>query len=274
MYKRSLEVSCYVIGASLFGFFIRWMQRMLAFDEAGLVSFSVWSIFVLLFIAADIVMLRQFLSDFHSKHLYLPGEFSAALANPGKLHRLFRYIPGGMVTLGGLALLYSCETDFYAGYYTVLGVCAVVTGVFLILFIFSVDKPEPRPKLQRLYALLPILLFILWVLACYKTNSNNSVIWDFAIEIWTCFVCMISFYKIAGFVFFTPDSDGSFFWCGLGCFMCIVSLADERYFGMQLMLLGFALAQAFYIWIMVSNFRKDESAVPEPDNSGFEYLRR
>lgn len=274
MYKRSLEVCCYVLGASMFGFFIRWMQRMLAFDELGLVSFSVWSIFVLLFIAADIVMLRQFLKDFHSKNYILPGEFSAAFANPGKLHRLFRYIPGGLVTLGGLALLYSCETDIYATFYTILGICGVITGVFQILFIFSSDSLEPRPKLQRLYALLPVLLFILWVIACYKTNSNNSVIWDFAIEIWTCFVCMLSFYKIAGYVFFSPDFDGTFFWCGLGCFMCIMALADERYLGMQLMFLGFALVQAFYIWIMVSNFREDKTRKEKPDDSGFEYLRR
>ena len=58
----------------------------------------------------------------------------------------------------------------------------------------------------------------------------------------------------------------------LGAMLCLLSLADDRFMGMQLMLVGHALLLMLYNWTMICNLRL---AAPKPvvkPNDGFEHL--
>ena len=60
----------------------------------------------------------------------------------------------------------------------------------------------------------------------------------------------------------------------MGSMMCIMSLADERYMGMQLILLASAGMLLLYVWILVRNLEKQDKKPAEPaaDEGGFEKL--
>ncbi|MEI3084744.1 MAG: hypothetical protein V8S87_01345 [Oscillospiraceae bacterium] len=61
----------------------------------------------------------------------------------------------------------------------------------------------------------------------------------------------------------------------MGAAMCIMSLADERYIGMHIIMLSAALMLILYNWILFKNLRKkkikrSEVQEPQPDEGGFE----
>ena len=61
----------------------------------------------------------------------------------------------------------------------------------------------------------------------------------------------------------------------LGVMMCIMSLADERYMGMHVIMLGAALQLLLYVWVLIKNMQKKQLKPREeqPSQDGFERLR-
>ena len=77
-----------------------------------------------------------------------------------------------------------------------------------------------------------------------------------------------------------PSKDGhrALFAVMLGAAMCILALADERYMGMQLILLSSAGMLILYEWILVRNLQKKrpetkKAGGAETDDGGFEVVR-
>ena len=106
----------------------------------------------------------------------------------------------------------------------------------------------------------------------YRINSINSVLWAYVPEMVTVVVVMFAYARIAGFAYDTAKPVRARFDCMLGASLCIMCLADDRFMGMQLMLVGHALLLMLYNWAMVCNLRK---AAPKPKaqpNDGFERL--
>ena len=54
--------------------------------------------------------------------------------------------------------------------------------------------------------------------------------------------------------------------------ICIMSLADERYTGMQMILLGTAGEMLLYNWILLQNLQKTERKDVVKKDDGFEHL--
>ena len=120
---------------------------------------------------------------------------------------------------------------------------------------------------------MPVLFFVVWLVYDYKLNSLNSVIWAYVIEVLTVCVCLVSFFRLAGFAFGQPNAEKALRLSMLGAFLCLMSLADDRHIGQQIMLFACAMIQVLYAWIMVDNLEQGEKP-PEPEkpSDGFERL--
>ena len=70
--SKSLEVSCYVLGAGAFGVFFRWMQLQLAYNAEGLPDRSVWNFFIILLIAVAAGIFWYFIRRNEKAGLSLP----------------------------------------------------------------------------------------------------------------------------------------------------------------------------------------------------------
>ena len=278
MQKKSLEVSCYVCGAGAFGVFFRWLQDQMAFDDAGLAERSVFNYLVPLLILAAALLFNRFIEQAKSEKLYIPRDYCQALRNEGKLYTLARWVCGLVMVLGGVLLVSSCETDKDAKLMFILAGLAIASGLCYPLLLGSANDKYGKlrhPTLASAGATLPVLMFALWLIICYKQNALNSVLWSYLIEMASVIVALLAFFRAAGFAFGAVKSWPTLFNIMLGVMMCIMSLADERYMGMHVIMLGAALQLLMYVWVLIKNMQKKQLKPREeqPSQDGFERLR-
>ena len=274
MHKTPLQIGVFVCSAGAFGVFFRWLQLQLAFDD-GLAGPSLWNFVVPLSILAAAWIFRRFVEQFRDDRCRLPKSFHGALKNDLLLYRLVRVAIGAVMCLGALLLFAKSETDPHVGFLRVLSAVGFLTGLSwpLLLREANRDPRERRVWLLCLYAMLPVLFFVVWLVYDYALNSLNSVIWAYAVEVLTVCVSMLAFFRMAGFAYGQPNAEKSLRLCMLGAFLCLMSLADERHTGLQIMLFACAMMQVLYVWIMTANLEQGEKP-PEPErpSDGFERL--
>lgn len=251
--SKSLETCCYVIGAGAFGIFFRWMQLQLAFED-GLPEKSVWHFFVLLLIAASAAVFWYFIRKFEKAGLTLSGDFFEAFSNGGKLYMVLRWLFGGIMCAGSVLLFMRSELDANVTFLRVLAGFGLLSGIAFPLLLSCANRPHAvRNSTVTLLAIFPLFFFSTWLLTSYKQNSINPIIWLYAIEILTLIVDMLAFFRIAGFAYGVPDAKKTMFNCMLGAMLSLMSLADNRYLGQQIMFLAVALMFIMVVWIMIAN---------------------
>ncbi len=278
MQKKSLEITCYVAGAGAFGVFLRWLQDQLAFDENGLSEPSVFNFLVPLMLLAAAWMFTRFINKIQDDKLYVPRDFCDALFNPGKLFAIARWAIGLLMCLGSVVLLMTSETDVDADFIRIICLLGFLSGLAFPFVLGSANYDEfANVRFVRLCMMMPILLFSAWLILCYKQNSYNSVVWSYVIEMATIIVALLAFFRIAGYAFFAPNWRKCMLAIMMGAAMCIMSLADERYMGMHIIMLSAALMLILYNWILFKNLRKkvkrSEVQEPQPDEGGFEQIK-
>lgn len=272
MQKKALEITCYVAGAGAFGVFLRWLQVMIAFNDLGLVDNSAFNVLLPAFVIAAAVVFLRFLNRDDQQRLYVPEDTVGALYNDYRLFSILSWLAGAIVIVGALALLSKSETDKFVRFLRVLSAMGAVTGVTAPLLLELAHREEDRRTLLCLVSLPPILFFAAWLVYLYRINSINSVLWDYVPEMITVVTVMFAYARLAGFPFGTAKPRRARFDCMLGAMLCLLSLADDRFMGMQLMLVGHALLLMLYNWTMICNLRL---AAPKPvvkPNDGFEHL--
>ena len=278
MQKRSLEISCYVCGAGAFGVFFRWLQDQMAFDDAGLAERSVFNYLVPLAILASAVLFNRFIERARSEKLYIPTDFCQALRNEGRLFTIARWVCGLVMAGGVVLLIATSETDKDASWLLALAFLAIASGISFPLVIGSANDKYGKlrhPVLACLGTTLPIVLYALWLIICYKQNALNSVIWSYLVEMMAIITAMMAFFRAAGFAYGAVKTWQSFFTIMMGVMMCIMALADDRYMGMHLIMLGAAMQLLLYEWLLIMNMQKKavKPRVERPSEDGFERLR-
>ncbi len=274
MHKTPLQIGVFVCGAGAFGVFFRWLQKQLAFEN-GLAGRSLWNFVVPLSILAAAWIFRRFVEQFRDDRCHLPKDFHGALKNDRLLYKMARIAIGALMCLGAVLLVLTSETDPNVGFLRVLAAAAFLTGLSwpLLLREANRDPAESKPWLLCLYAMMPVLCFVIWLVYCYKLNSLNSVIWGYVVEVLTIIVTLLAFFRVAGFAFGQPNAEKSLRLCMLGAFLCLMSLADERQTGLQIMFFASAMMLVLYAWIMTDNLVQGEAPpAPEKPSDGFEHL--
>ncbi len=276
MGKKSLELCCYVAGAGAFGVFLRWLQVQLAFNELGLPDRSALHVVVLLFVAASAAVFFRFIRRFEKNRMYLPEDFSLAFSNNGRLYRLVRIAAGAILCIGALLLYMQSDTDKNSADYRILSLLGLISGVAFPVWLSSANREQkPNDWLLCALASVPMVWLAAWMVLCYKFNTINSVIWSFIIELGAVTVSMFAFFRLGGYVFGKPKWKSCLFFCMFSAMLCIMALADERYLGMQVMLVAIALENLCCCWIMVRNLEQKEAPVKAPrkeTTGGFEEL--
>lgn len=274
MYKKPLEITCYVAGAGAFGVFFRWLQDQLAFDELGLNEKSVFNFLVpVLFIAAALLF-YHFVQAMRDRRIAVPEDFCRALYNPGKFFALLRWVAGFVMVAGALLLLVTTEADPHAEMIRVLCLLAALSGVAFPFVLGEANYDTfGHQGAVRFAAMLPVAMFAFWLVLTYVQNQLNSVIWSYIVGMIAMMCAMMGFFRVGGYAFHAPNGYRALFSAMLGAAACITALADERYMGMQLILLAAAGMLLLYVWILVRNLEKlpqKKIDGPEIDEGGFE----
>lgn len=271
--NRCIASCCYVAGAGAFGTFIRWLQVQTAFTEDGLADKSVFNLLLPVFVVACVYVFHRLLKQREQEGFVLPEDFKGALVNRGLLFTLLRWAIGGIMCIGALLLFGESATDKNTGMVKVLAVTAFLSGLSFPLLLTAASREGGRtPRVCRLYATMPVVMFSVWLIVCYKTNAINSEGWSYVMELLAIIAALLGFFRMAGFAFGVADTKKSMFYAMLGGAMCVMALADERHTGMQIIFLASALMLGMYGAIMTNNFQKKEKKAAPPPEDGFERL--
>ena len=272
MRKKPLEISLYVAGAGAFGVLLRWLENQLAFDDLGLADPSAFHVMVPGFIIICCLVYWRFLRQMDRQNLYIPREPERALGTGVKLQLLLGGLAGAVMVLGGLLLFVKSETDKYVGMTRFVALLAALSGAAWPMAMLELRRRKPRAGLLCLLQLLPMLLYASWLILSYRNNTINSVPLSYGLEMLVLIVTMIAYFRLAGFAFGTPRPRRCMLAAMLGAMLCIMSLADERYMGMELILLASAGQLLLAVWILVQNQQEKERRVIVKKDDGFEHL--
>lgn len=266
--KAPLILSCYVCALGAFGAFFRWLQMQVARDsQTGMMSPSILNVLVPLTILCAAVLFFFCLKRLGRDGKVLPSDFYTALKGSSVLCPAFSWVIGVVTAVGGLVTMFNVTGDAQRGLYTVVAALGILCGLSFPL-VCSAARKRYSPGLTSLFMTLPVVMYCLWLITCYRANSNNPNVWVYAIEIITVCCLIIAFYYTAGFPYGKARPRSAVYFCMLGAFLTIVTFADSRYAGLQLILLGSAGMLLMENWLIVQNARGSEDepeAAPEPE---------
>ena len=269
---RALETCCYIVGAGAFGVFIRWLQNVAGTNDDQLYNASLWSFLVpLVMIIAALVfvgMVRKLGKD----RLYVDEDVCEALKNSGRIYQAIRIAIGIIMAAGSALLMAQCELDNAADLLRVLGILGVFTGVSFPFMMKWYNQTERRTSLMYIFSMLPVIMFCVWLIATYKQNDINGVVWQYGVEIVAVCAAICAFFRAAGFSFYSVKSQRILFSSFFGAFMLIVTLADERYLGQQIMILASVGMLLYYDWVLIVNMKQKEAPLSYQPRDGFEHL--
>ncbi len=269
---RALETCCYVVGAGAFGVFIRWLHNVAGTNEEKLYNSSLWSYLVPLVIIIGAFVFVGMVRKIAKDRLYVDEDVCTALKNTGKIYAAIR-IAIGVIMAGGSALLIAqCELDKAATLLRVVGAMGFVTGVSFPFMMKWYNDPERRVGLMYLFSILPVFLFSVWLVATYKQNDINGVVWQYAVEIIAICASICAFFRVAGFSFYSAKPQRILFSSFFAAFLLIVTLADERYLGQQAMIIGSACMLLYYDWVLIVNMQQKEKPLSYQPRDGFDHL--
>ncbi len=269
---RALETCCYIVGAGAFGVFIRWLQNVAGTNEDKLYNDTIWAFLVpLVIIIAALVfvgMVRKFAKD----RLYVDEDVCEALKNSNKIYQAIRIAIGVIMAAGSALLMAQCELDNAANLLRIEGVLGVLTGVTFPFMMKWYNQAERRVGLMYIFSILPVIMFCVWLIGTYKQNDINGVVWQYGIEIVAVCAAICAFFRTAGFSFYTVKSQRILFSSFFGAFILIVTLADERYLGQQIMIIASACMLLYYDWVLIVNMKQKEAPMSYQPRDGFEHL--
>ena len=267
----ALETVCYVAGAGAFCVFIRWLQTMLAYNEAKLVDSSVFNILVPAIIIASGLLFNGFIKKFKKERYFLSEDFFVTFKNESKIYSVLRSIIGAVMVVGSVMLLMECEVDREAKFLRILAIGGVITGICFTVLLASANKPHVTNRTTICFlSTVPVAFYCFWLITCYKINAINPVLWDYGMEIVALIVCILSFFNLAGFPYEVQKPWKAMFLAMLACALCLMMVADERYMGMEFMYIGGAAMQLYLVWVMICNMGQNEKEYKVQPEDNFE----
>jgi hypothetical protein len=276
MPKKSLELALNIAGGGAFGMFLRWLEDQLAFNELGLAEKSAFHILLLLYLLAVGLTFRKFCLRYEKEGLCVPDEIGKAFRAEELLYVIARRAIGALMTLSGVLVLMTTETDKYPGMLRLLGILAILSGLFFMLLHAELHRLRPGVMLMCVLSLPQLLMFAVWLIYTYRTNASNTVPWVYMMEVATVSMGMVAFFRLAGYAFGAPNWKRCLFDCCFTAVMFLMSLADERYLALQLVFFSGALMLIYCAWVMVKNLEEaPEPAQPQEEtqpDDGFEHL--
>ncbi len=272
MQKKPLELCLYAAGAGAFGLFLRWLENQLAFDEQGLAEPSAFHFMLIAFLIACYVVFWRFLRQIDRKNYYVPTKLEEALHSEVKLHLVLSFAAGFVIVVGALMLFAKSETDQYVGMLRLLAALALLTGASYPMVLLEAQREKPRLGLLCPMLLLPLLTFAVWLILSYRNNAINSVSMAYVLDMLVAIVSMAAGFRMAGFAFEGAKPSRTVLAVMLSSTLCLMSLADERYTGMQAILMGNAGQMLLYTWILLQNLKQKERRVLAKKDDGWEHL--
>ncbi len=261
----ALIMLCYVCALGAFGAFFRWLQMQVARDsETGLINPSILNILLPAVIIAAAVVLWLRTRKLTDAETVFPTGMSEALRGLSLVYIVFAWVIAALAVLGGVLTIVSAALDSLRTMYVIIAVLAMLSGLSFPL-ICSASRSHYSPSLVSVFMTFPILMYCVWLIASYRANASNPNVWMFAIEIISICCVIVALFYVAGYAFGRPEPQKACYLSLFAAFMCMTTLSDSRYMGLELIILATAGMLLMYGWLIVKNRCAREELPAEPE---------
>lgn len=254
MQKYTLRLCIGSAVLAAFGGFLRWMQNQVSFEkDTGLaVRGSIWPYMLALWLIVGAVYLAVVIIRMQRKgNVRLPMTFAAAFRPNTLLTPLLSLVIGLLMLAGGMMLILRTPlAEPQRKLLIILGGIAAFTGVTYPVYLLRAGEEDPPSVVRPILGSMPILLYAFWLVVSYKMHIVNPTISSYALEIITIAAAAVACFRMAGFAFENPKPGRALFWGSWTAFLCMLSMADSRYLGAQLILIATAGMLLLQVWLI------------------------
>lgn len=254
MQKNALANLAIVVGAGAFGSFARWLQNQIAFDENGLSTNSPLNIFVFLILLGVAIWFFLIVQKLHEKNMQVSDDARSAFAGESRYTSVAVWILAGLEMVGGLLLIMTGLNNSSPSLTMLFGLCAILSGILIPMTIHSFQRDVSNGTIALLMTV-PILLFCIGLINCYKINATNPTVWAYSIQILAYACDAVAFYYIAGYAYGRINHYRTIFFSMLGAFLSILVIADDLNIGLVLIFISNAALLLYYMVRLMSNMK-------------------
>lgn len=226
MRKTATTVTVTTLVLGIFGAFFRWLQITNAFDrESGLPisghgTTVVFLVYIFLAAAVIVGLTYGWLGR------YSCSRDAAALRSRTAIPRVLGWIFGAGFAAASCVLMFFSDFGSYPLMQRLLGAAGILAG---LCFPFLPGKPDGSVhSFARTASALAALFFCYWLVFCYRANSNDPILWNFAPEILALAATTAAFYYVAAFHFGAGRGSRALLAVQLGAFFDMTVLFEDR----------------------------------------------
>ena len=260
MRKKSLKLCGFTCIVGIFGAFLRWMQMInITEPETNLVKpYSPWSFALVVFFILGAGLI--FLSVRSLRNLEFPQTYPEVFSRSFSIYKISAVIIAVAMALGGVLTVFRALSSSRSVFDLVLGLFAIICSGAVFSFVMSANKPKKEGS-GTAQSVIIILFLCFWLIAAYKFSASDPVIWHFAPRLLAISATILAFYFVLGFVFRKPTPLMSLFFCQLGTFLCIITLADNYPMGEQFITLSFAALMTLLSFAQLNNAEEKQQVL-------------
>lgn len=251
MHDKSLKFCGFTLIMGVFGAFFRWVQSLSAYEpDTGLsISGSAWNYILMAFL---LVCALSFVFSVRAfRKVGFSGEFSRAFRLGSPLEGMLGLVLAALMGAGGLITLILSLRPPLAVFDTITGAFSIISALCFAAFLRSAGRDHANAR-GGAASLVIVLFLCFWLIATYKNFAYEPVIWRFAPRILAICAAILGYYYLAGYPYGKPKPMLCLYFCQLGAFLLIVTLADPFSLGEQLIALSFAVGLLLLSFIILS----------------------
>jgi len=242
---------------SAFGFFFRWLQNLNAFEPAtgllisGAATTTVFLVYCVLVVAAFAV---------YAFYCFKKYEFEktpdAAFYGGTKASKIIIFVASIATAIAGVLIAVGGANVANPTLSKVLG----VSGIVLAIGYTAYPQAKDSTKKIGYLTILPVLFSFVWLIAGYKFNAYNPVIWAYATETLAICSSAAAFLYLAGFYYGRAKPKTTLFVMLLAVFFDITTIADSHDKAYTVIFLFAAIVFVTMSFLLIKNrIKKDTS---------------
>ena len=258
MQKNAVTATVTTLIICIFGAFLRWLQNMNMFEEdTGLVvpHAATSAAFVVFSLAMFAVMAGMILLWLRRWGRPQDAEILFRVSSP--IPAALTWLLCAVMVLCGIALMFSAGSSRLPMFQRLLGAAAIVAGAaFPFLPGRILGGASPLGKPAAVY--LP-LFYCFWMVCAYLVNTDNPVLWTYALEIVALAATAAAFYYMGGVFYGRGTATAALIMSQIAAYLDIVLLSDSLRTVFRAMLAASGLMLLLMEYVMISNLKEPSS---------------
>lgn len=228
MRKTALTLTVSTLVLSVFGAFLHWLQTMNAFEKEtgfpvpGAGTTVVFLIYSVLAIALFCVVTIYWLGRFERG-----TDAAVALRCETVIPQVAGWALCAVFAAASFYQLFTAAHSDYPLWQRLFGAFGIVAALSFP-FLFGKKGGSGAGAAGRGAAVLITLFSCYWMVFTYKLESQEPIIWKYALEILAVAAATVAFYEIAAFFFGKGHVRRTLIAAAIGIYFCVTALFEER----------------------------------------------